>query len=156
VGWGTSGALGGFMGNYSKTPIGQAMIAATNIGVYHLVKGIGAQAPEGVVADVSGGKVMVTMGQGQVQANDTIRVVGLGKEIFHPETGILLSREEELLGELRITEVRESFSYAEPVSGTAIGKLKAGDKVVSTRKPEPYEYGPSWDMRGKLKKAVSN
>ena len=96
------------------------------------------------------------VGQGQVQANDTIRVVGLGKEIFHPETGILLSREEELLGELRITDVRESFSYAEPVSGTAIGKLKAGDKVVSTRKPEPYEYGPSWDMRGKLKKAVSN
>jgi curli biogenesis system outer membrane secretion channel CsgG len=154
VGWGTSGALGGFMGSYSQTPIGQAMIAAANIGVHHLVKGIGAQEPEGVVADISGGKVMVTMGQGQVRPDDVIRAVSLGKEIYHPETGILLSRDEALLGELRITEVRDTFAFAEPMSGTAISKLKSGDKVVSTRTPEPYEYGEPWDTRGAVKKAV--
>jgi curli biogenesis system outer membrane secretion channel CsgG len=147
VGWGTSGALGGFMSSYSQTPIGQAMIAATNIGVHHIVKGIGAQAPEGVVADVSGGKVMVTLSQGQVQPDDIIRAVGLGKEIYHPETGVLLSREEEELGQLRITDARESFSYAVPLEGTSLEGFKSGDKVVSTRVPEPFEHGAPWNLR---------
>ena len=147
--WGTSGALGGFMSSYSQTPIGQAMIAATNIGVYHLIKGIGAEPPEGVVADVSDGKVMVTMGQGQVQSGDVIRAVGLGKEILHPETGLVLSRSEEELGQLRITDVQDGFSFAAPVEGTDVGKLKAGDKVVSTRTPEPYEFGAPWVLKKK-------
>lgn len=146
VGWGTSAALGGFLSNYSQTPIGQAMIAAVNVGVYNLVKGIGAEPAEGVVADVSGGKVMVTMGAGQVQSGDVVRAVGLGKEIYHPETGILLSREEEPLGELRITEVRDTFSFAVPVEGTQADALKAGDRVVSSRTPEPYTFGAPWDL----------
>lgn len=153
VGWGTSGALGGFMGSYSATPIGQAMIAAVNVGVYHIVKDVGSQAPEGVVADVSPGKVMVTMGQGQVRTDDIIRAVGLGKEIFHPETGVLLSREETLIGELRITEVHDSFSFAAPIDGTELSRIAAGDKVVGTRVPEPYEYGQPWDLRSGTKKA---
>ncbi|MDH3628198.1 MAG: CsgG/HfaB family protein [Acidobacteriota bacterium] len=153
-GWGMSGALGGFMSNYSATPIGQAMIAAVNVGVHHIVKGIGAQVPEGVVADVSPGKVMVTMGKGQVETNDLIRAVALGKEIFHPETGVLLSRDEVVIGELRITDVQDGFSFATPIDGTDLTRLAAGDKVVATRAPAAYEYGPDWDLRGGIKKAV--
>jgi curli biogenesis system outer membrane secretion channel CsgG len=147
IGWGTSAALGGFMSNYSQTPIGQAMIAAVNVGIHHLVKNIGAEAPEGVVADVSGGKVMVTLAEGQVQPNDVIRAVGLGKEIYHPETGLLLSREEEELGRLRITDVRDSFSYAVPIESTDAAALKAGDKVVGTRAPEAYQHGAPWNLK---------
>jgi curli biogenesis system outer membrane secretion channel CsgG len=145
VGWGTSAALGGFLSNYSQTPIGQAMIAAVNVGVYDIIKGVGSQPAEGVVADVSDGKVMVTMGEGQVFSGDIIRAVGLGKEIYHPETGVLLSREEEELGRLRITETRDTFSFAVPIEGAAADRMKVGDKVVSTREPEAYEYGQPWN-----------
>jgi curli biogenesis system outer membrane secretion channel CsgG len=144
VGWGTSAALGGFLSNYARTPIGQAMIAAVNVGVYDIVKSIGSQPAEGVVADVSDGKVMVTMGEGQVFPGDILRAVGLGKEIYHPETGVLLSREEEELGRLRITETRDTFSFAVPIEGAAVNALKVGDKVVSTREPEAYEFGQPW------------
>ena len=105
---------------------------------------VGSQPAEGVVADVSGNKVMVTMGEGQVFSGDIIGAVGLGKEIYHPETGVLLSREEEELGRLRVTETRDTFSFAAPVEGTVLDRMKVGDKVVSTREPESYEYAAPW------------
>lgn len=37
VGFSSAGALGGFMSSYAKTPIGQAVIAGINKGVYELV-----------------------------------------------------------------------------------------------------------------------
>ena len=57
---------------------------------------------------------------------------------------MLLSREEEELGRLRITETHDTFSFAVPVEGAATDKMKVGDKVVSTREPETYEYASPW------------
>ena len=57
AGWTGDAVLGAFMSNYSKTPIGQAVIAGINKGVYDLIKEIGARPAEGSVIKAEGQRV---------------------------------------------------------------------------------------------------
>ena len=43
AGWTGDAVLGGFISSYAKTPIGQAVIAGINKGVYDVIKEIGAR-----------------------------------------------------------------------------------------------------------------
>jgi curli biogenesis system outer membrane secretion channel CsgG len=148
LGWGGSGALGGFMSGYSKTPIGQAVIAAVNVGAFELIKQVGNQPAAGSVAKVSPENVMITLGQGRVEAGETVKVVSKGEEIVDPETGEVLGTEDEDIGTLKVTAVKEKYSYAEPV-GFDRSVLKTGDRVVSLKEPPPLSFASSWVPPGK-------
>lgn len=139
---GGEGALGGFFSNYAKTPIGQAVIAGVNKGVYELVKEIGANPASGSVVRAEGDRVWVNLGQGAVEAGDELRIISKGEELVDPETGLSLGSMETELGMARVVAVQERFSIAEDISLTAIPSR--GDRVVSTAAPPGIQFASGW------------
>jgi len=61
-----------------------------------------------------------------VQPGLTLELYRAGREIKHPRTGVVLGRTEETLGNVRISEVQESFSVARAPAST---EVKPGDRV---------------------------
>jgi curli biogenesis system outer membrane secretion channel CsgG len=142
-GWGGSGAMGGFLSGYSKTPIGQAVMAATNIGVLELIKQVGNLPVQGSVVKVEEGRAIVNLGEGTVESGDLLTAVSQGEDFVDPETGLSLGAEEEELGMLKVTSVKEKYCYAEAV-GFELSTLTRGDKVRTNSEPEPLQFGPDW------------
>ena len=144
------GALGGFFSSYSKTPIGQAVIAGINKGVYELVKEIGAAPASGSVIKSEGNKIWVNMGSGAVSVGDTLTVMSKGEELIDPDTGISLGSSDTEVGSVRISQAQDKFSIADVVALN--GRVKRGDKVVSTAAPPSIEFASKWKKpkRGKF------
>jgi len=143
IGFGGSGALGGFMSSYSKTPIGQAVIAAINIGVYELVKQIGSKPASGSVIKAAKGKIYLNMGKGRVQSGDRLSLMSKGDSLIDPETGLDLGGDDTEIGQVQVTTVKDKFSIARAV-GKVNGKIKPGDKVISNRAPESLQFASNW------------
>ncbi len=137
------GGLGGFMSSYAKTPIGQAVIVAANRGVYGLVKQTGTAPSSGSVIKVAKGKVYLNLGNDTVTNGEKLDMMRIGEQLIDPDTGISLGGEEERIGSVKIVSVKEKYSIASPV-GMKSSAIKRGDKVVSTKQPEPLQYPTSW------------
>lgn len=144
------GILGGFFSSYARTPIGQAVIAGTNKGVYELVKQIGAEPASGSVVRAEDDRVWVNLGRGVVAIGDELRIVAKGEELIDPETGLSLGSMDTELGSVRVTVVQERFSIAETVSTS--GTPSRGDSAVSTAAPPVIEFAQEWQRpkRGKF------
>ena len=134
--------LGGFMSSYSRTPIGQAVIAGINQGVYELVKQVGAKAAEGSVVKADETQVFVNLGQDSVSVGDRLQVMRKGEELIDPETGISLGGAMTPLGEVEVVQVQEKFCVASPVSLT--GTPARGDLVKATTAAAPLEFAATW------------
>lgn len=140
--WGGAGALGGFMSSYSKTPIGQAVIAGINEGVFELVKQIGSGVAEGSVIKADAQEIFVNLGEDSVANGDMLKVVVKGEELIDPETGISLGGDDEYIGDIEVVSAKEKYSIAKPVSlSRTPGR---GDKVVSTAAAEPMQFADRW------------
>ncbi len=136
-------ALGGFFSSYSRTPIGQAVIAGINQGVFELIQQIGTAPATGSVVRADDRQVFVNLGSDRVSAGDVLEISEPGEELIDPETGISLGSMDTFLGTVRVVQVQEQFSIAEPVSLSATPSR--GAKVVSTVEPAPLEYAASFD-----------
>lgn len=134
--------LGGFMSNYSKTPIGQAVIAGVNQAVFELIKQVGSKSAEGSIVKADAMQIYTNLGQDSVAVGDRLQVLKKGEELIDPETGISLGGSTTALGEIEVSQVQEKFSIARPVSLT--GTPDRGDKVVSTKTAAPLEFAASW------------
>jgi len=143
IGWGGGGAAGGFLSGYSKTPIGQAVMAAVNIGSYELVKQVGTAPVEGSVVKADAGKVYVNLGQDVVNPGDTLTALAKGEELIDPDTGLSLGGQDTKIGTLEVKTVEEKFCIASPVGFDAT-KLNRGDRIVSDVKPPELKYAASW------------
>ena len=146
LGVGSGGALGGFVGAYSRTPIGQAVLASINEAVYELAKQIGSKPATGSIIKVEGGQAYINLGTGAVNSGERLAVVRPGEALIDPETGISLGSTETPVGEVQVTSVQDRFSIA-MVQGGA--RLQARDRVKSLAPPEPIEFGPMVDELGK-------
>ena len=140
-GFGGGVALGGFFGKYSKTPIGQAVIAGVNKGVFDLVRIVGARPAEGSIVKAQSGRVWLNLGQGAVGVGDRLEVLRKGEALIDPETGISLGTEDTAVGSATVAEVQEKFSIAR-LEGSP--RVKRGDKVVSMEAPPSIEFADSW------------
>jgi len=147
--FGSGGGLGGFFSNYSKTPIGQAVIAGINKSVYELIKEIGAAPATGSIIKVENKQVWVNMGTGAVASGDLLTVMAKGEELIDPETGISLGSSDSEVGSVRVNQVQEKFSIADVVSMSE--RAKRGDRVVSTAAPPSIEYASNWKKPGRGK-----
>ncbi len=145
AGIGGGAAAGGFIGNYTKTPIGQTVLAAINEAAYDLIKQIGAQPAAGSVVKADPGQVIINLGLDQVQNGDTLKLMRKGEALIDPETGISLGSDDKEIGQLQVRDAKDKFSIASVV-GSVAGGIKPGDRVISTRVPEPLEYGPLIDV----------
>ena len=143
-GLGTSNVgLGGFISDYSKTPIGRAVIATANKGVFELVKQVGAQSPSGSVIKVGSGKIYINLGEGTVDRGDVLNVLKKGEELIDPDTGISLGSETEELGTISVDTVKEKFSIA--VAGTASAdSISRGDVVESLKAAPGLAFADHW------------
>ena len=142
AGFSSGGALGGFFSNYAKTPIGQAVIAGINKGVYELVKEIGAAPATGSIIKSEGNQVWLNLGADSVAVGDELKVMSKGEELIDPDTGISLGSSDTQLGSVRVAQAQEKFSIAEVVSIS--GKAKRGDQVISLAPPPSIEYAARW------------
>lgn len=142
LGVGSGGALGGFVGAYSRTPIGQAVLASINEAVYELAKQIGSKPATGSVIKVEGNQAYINLGTGVVAPGERLSVVRPGESLIDPETGISLGSTETPVGEVQVATVQDRFSIA-TVQGGA--RLEARDRVKSMAPPEPIEFGAMVD-----------
>ena len=142
AGWTGDAVLGAFLSNYSRTPIGQAVIAGINEGVYELIKEIGVKPSEGSIVKADPGQIYRNLGQDTVKVGDRLRVMKVGEELIDPDTGISLGGSMTSLGEIEVSQVQEKFSIATPVSLS--GDPARGDKVVGTAVSAPLEFADKW------------
>ena len=142
VGFGSDAILGGFMSNYSKTPIGQAVIAGINEGVFELIKQVGAKPAEGSVVKADPTQIYTNLGSDSVSVGDVLRVMRMGEELIDPDTGISLGGSMTAIGEMQVTQVQEKFSIARPTSMNA--SPDRGDKVMATTVVSPLEFSGKW------------
>ena len=143
AGWTSDALLGGFISNYAKTPIGQAVIAGINKGVYELIKEIGARPAEGSVVKAEGDRVWVNIGDDGINMGDRLTVMSKGEELIDPETGISLGSSDRKLGDIEVIQVAEKFSIARWVSLAAAPER--GDRVVSQAPPPTIEFADKWN-----------
>ena len=149
VGFGSSGALGGFFSNYAQTPIGQAVIAGINKGVYELVKEIGAAPARGSIIKVEGKQIWVNIGSEATNVGDILKVMSKGEELIDPETGISLGSSDTEIGSVRVVQTNDKFSIGEAVAMN--GSAKRGDKVISTAAPPTITFADTWKNPGRGK-----
>lgn len=142
VGFGSDAILGGFFSSYSKTPIGQAVIAGINQGVFELIKQVGARPAEGSVVKADAAQIYTNLGEDAVGVGERLQVLQKGEELIDPETGISLGGSTTSIGEIEVTQVQEKFSIARPVSLSVTPDR--GDKVMATTVAAPLEFAPSW------------
>lgn len=142
IGFGSDAILGGFMSSYSKTPIGQAVIAGINEGVFELIKQVGAKPAEGSVVKADPTQIYTNLGSNSVSVGDTLRIMKMGEELIDPETGISLGGSMTTIGEIEVTQVQDKFSIAKPTSMN--GTPDRGDKVFATAIASPLEFADSW------------
>ncbi len=143
IGGSGAGILGGFMSSYRKTPIGQAVIAAINKGVFELVKQIGSQPATGSVIKASGNKIYINLGKDAVAKGDQLKLVSIGEELIDPETGLSLGGEEETIGLMVVEVTKDKYAIARPLDFDAT-QAKKGDKVVATAAVEKLEFAEAW------------
>ena len=142
AGWTGDAVLGAFMSNFSKTPIGQAVIAGINKGVFDLVKEIGARPAEGSVIKAEGQRVWLNIGDDGVDMGDRLTVMQKGEDLIDPDTGLSLGSTDTRLGDIEVIQVAEKFSVAQWVSLTTAPSR--GDRVVSLAPPPTIEFADSW------------
>ena len=149
IGGGGVAGIGVFT-RYLKTPLGQAIIAGINKGVYELVKQIGSLPASGRVIKAEGDKVWLNMGKDVVSLGDVLKVKSKGEELIDPDTGISLGSDDTEIGTIRVHQAQEKYSIAQVVSTT--GLVKRGDKVISTVLPPRIEFADRWEepRRGKF------
>jgi curli biogenesis system outer membrane secretion channel CsgG len=131
-------ALGGFYSEYSTTPVGQAVIAAANRGVYELVGQIGTDPAEGAVIQADELEVWVNLGGDVVSMGERLEVMRKGKDLTDPETGRPLGSTSDLIGTIQVSRVQDRFSIARPVSLATMPMR--GDKVISLAPPPSIEF----------------
>ena len=129
--------------NYARLPIGQAVIAAVNKGIYAIVAQIGTSPVRGAVSIVKGRRVYLNLGRGRVRVGERLKVVSKGEKVVDPTTGEVLGSEDEDIGYVVVTRVRKRYSIAR-IDGRLRGRIKVGDGVVSTRRPAPLRFASSW------------
>lgn len=142
VGWTSDAALGGFMSGYAKTPIGQAVIAGINEGVFELVKQVGSRPAEGSIVKADSTQIYTNLGQDSVSLGERLQVMKEGEELIDPDTGISLGGSVTSIGEIEVTQVQEKFSIARPVSLS--GTPQRGDPVKATTVASPLEFADTW------------
>ncbi|MCX7021015.1 MAG: hypothetical protein NTW26_01845 [bacterium] len=101
---------------------------------------------EGTVVSVSGNTIKTDLGsQEDISVNDTVYLVRLGEEYYHPETGLFLGRDVEELGEAKITKVLADELSEAVLKGDF--SVVVGDKVRLTA---PVSVSPVAGSSGRI------
>ena len=95
------------------------------------VSTVSGQVIEGVVLSVEDGKVFVDLKKDQVKVGDILKVLKTGGIMVHPVTGEKIQRKDEVVANISITQVNDTYSAGEVYPKTAIDLIKPGLKVFT-------------------------
>jgi len=131
-GRGVAFEVGGYSQESSnKEPIAKATQQVIDKAVEHIASRLASIPFEARVIKNTGSQIVIAAGAKiGAEVGDEFEVFSLGEEFVDPYTGESLGREETKAGVVRITEVKEKYSKANPV-GT-LGSTKSGDIIRST------------------------
>jgi len=90
-----------------------------------------AQSFEGVVLSIEDGKVFVDLNKEQVKTGDILKVLKSGGVMVHPVTGEKIQRKDDVIANISLTEVNETYSVGEVYPKTAIDLIQPGLKVYT-------------------------
>lgn len=121
--------LGGNLGAFAKTPLGEAAQDCIDQAVKFIASTMEDYDIEGAVVTVAGKRVIINLGSSRgVSVGERFSVRKDGEVLTDPTTGEVLDRiEGEVTGELEVTQVREKIAYCKLVDGTM---PERGDTVV--------------------------
>jgi curli biogenesis system outer membrane secretion channel CsgG len=122
--------LGGTIGGFSKTPVGEAAYDCIVQAVKFMAGTFEDYDIEGNVVTVTGdGKIIINRGSlFNVKPGDTFTVREVGEVLVDPSTGEILDRiEGEITGTIQVDRVTEKVAYCKLVSGEA---PQRGDAVI--------------------------
>jgi len=126
---GYSGAVNFGSSDFKKLPVGKAVQMAIDKAVDYLADKTSEIPWSGKVILVKDGTIYINSGSNAgLQEGDTFTVAKVGEALVDPDTGMSLGSETKKLGQIKITEVDDKFSKAEPV-GTLSGDVDKGDLV---------------------------
>ncbi len=117
---GYSGSIGGDLGGFRKTPIGQAAQDVINQAAATIAKKMEEFPFEGNVVKVSDrGQIIVNRGsEFGMEVGQELVMVEQGEQLTDPTTGAILGTEEgEEIGSLKVVKVAEKMAYAEVTKG---------------------------------------
>ena len=77
---------------------------------------------KGYVVEKLDHKIVLDLGKGSAFVGEVFEVIKEGKKLVHPVTGEVLGTTEEAVGKVRITEVKDKFSFAEILEDRGIEK----------------------------------
>lgn len=115
----TSGDLSTDMGGFVKTPLGEAAQDCINQAAVFFAKSMEEIPFEGSVIKATAKGVIINRGEEYgIAAGQMLAMQTEGEELIDPDTGALLGREDgETIGKLKVTSVKEKFSYCEVLEG---------------------------------------
>lgn len=117
---GYSGAIGGNLGGFAKTPIGEAAQDVINQAAIFIAKKMEEQPLTGSIVKVAdSGQIIINRGsEFGIEAGQTMVVQELGTELVDPDSGASLGREEgKILGKLKVAKLLEKVAYCDVVEG---------------------------------------
>jgi curli biogenesis system outer membrane secretion channel CsgG len=117
---GYSGSIGGELGGFKKTPIGQAAQDVINQAVAVLAKKMETFPFEGSVIKVgAGGQVIINRGsEFGMEVGQELIMTTEGEQMIDPDSGAILGQEDgEVIGKLKVAKVAEKMSYADVTQG---------------------------------------
>ena len=140
------GDVEGLPGDIWTQSIGQAMLAAANRGAFELVKAVGPLPLSGRIVRAEGDRVWINLGKGSVAVGDSLEVTSVGESLVDPETGVDLGALEETVGTVRVSQVQDRFSIAEPLS--LMTPPSRGDAVRAVSPQPDFKFATDWQPAG--------
>ncbi len=103
-------------GGFEKTPLGQATRQAMHEAVQYIIRRSGSVEWSGAIVKVDGSKVYINRGSNSnLRIGEQLVIYGKGEALIDPVSGMVLGADEERLGLLWLTDIREKY---------AIGRLQ--------------------------------
>lgn len=117
----------GHKGKFDETLVGKATREAIDDLVGKISETLDAVPWTGRVVKASGPKVYLNAGEDVgIAAGMEFNVYRMGEELIDPVTGLSLGAEEEIVGRIRASEIKEKYAICEVVNGAG---FEAGDMV---------------------------
>jgi len=113
------GPVGGQIGGFKKTPLGEAAQDCINQTAIYFAKEMEKIPFDGCVVKVSGGQVIINRGsEFGIASGQKLTMREEGELLTDPDTGAVLGNEEgKVLGKIEVTKVAEKVSYSKVLEG---------------------------------------
>jgi curli biogenesis system outer membrane secretion channel CsgG len=117
----------GHKGKFDQTLVGKATREAIDEIVEKITGTLEAVAWTGRIVKADGAKIYLNAGsEAGIAAGMEFNVYRMGEELIDPVTGLSLGAEEEIVGRIRASDIKEKYAICDVVSGSA---FDAGDMV---------------------------